>query len=185
MAPAPKLQICIAGSAADQHYGPELEALASEVGRLVGESGNILVFGANVDTDTLGTVAARAARRAGGLAVGITYGTDKNIVFREDSTDVLVATGSERGGGREFVLIHSCDAVIMIAGGAGTLTEAAIAYQEYVPIVALAGSGGWADKLAGTFFDARERVPVLSARTPEEAVEIALREGAKPKIRVV
>ena len=79
-------------------------------------------------------------------------------------------TGSERGDGREFVLVNSCDAIIIISGGSGTLTEAAIAYQMDIPVVALTGTGGWADKLAGEYIDARKRLKVEAAVTPEEAV---------------
>ena len=171
---AKRLQIGVMGSAADQHYSAELELLATELGRHIGESGHIIIYGANTDTDTLPCVAARAAKKAGGLAVGVTYGRNKNVVHREESTDVLISTGSERGGGREFVLVHSCDVVIMIAGGAGTLTEVAIAYQMNTPIVALAGTGGWSDKLAGEYLDVRERVRILRAQTPTEAVQLAI-----------
>ncbi len=35
----------------------------------------------------------------------------------------------------------------------GTLTEASIAYQLKIPLVAITGSGGWAGKLSGTYID--------------------------------
>jgi len=169
-----RLQIGVMGSASDQNYPKELEAPAAELGKYIAQAGHILVYGANRDTDTLPNVAARAAKAAGGLVVGVTYGRDRHVIRGKESADVIIATGSERGGGREFVLVHSCDAVIMLNGGAGTLTEVTIAYQMNTPIVALSGSGGWADKLAGEYLDIRKRVKILAAESPEEAVRMAI-----------
>ena len=169
-----RLQIGVMGSASDQNYPQELKTLATEIGKRIAEAGHILIYGANRDTDTLPNVAARSAKAMGGLCVGVTYGTDRNVMYRKESADVIIATGSEHGGGREFVLVHSCDVVILLAGGAGTLTEAAIAYQMDIPIVALAGTGEWADKLAGEYMDVRKRVKILSAKSPEEAVRLAI-----------
>lgn len=158
------------GSAADLNYTPEIEKLAFAIGKLIAEKGGITVYGAEKDYDSLSTAAARGAKSAGGLTVGVTYGKGKDIWDKEGLTDVIVVTGIERGGGREFVLVNSCDAIIIISGGSGTLTETAIAYQMNIPIVALTGTGGWADKLAGEYIDARKRLKVEAASTPEEAV---------------
>jgi hypothetical protein len=168
-----KLQIGVMGSAADLNYAPEIEKLAFTVGKLIAEKGGTTVYGAEKDYDSLSTAAARGARSAGGLTVGVTYGKGKDIWDKEGLTDVLVVTGIERGGGREFVLVNSCDAIIIISGGSGTLTETVIAYQMNIPIVALTGTGGWADKLAGEYIDARKRIRVEAASTPEEAVNKA------------
>ena len=63
-----------------------------------------------------------------------------------------------------------CDGVILLGGGAGTLEEITIAYRQEKPIVALTGTGGWADRLAGTYLDERERILIESVGTPDEAV---------------
>lgn len=166
-----KFQIGVMGSAADLNYAKEIEALAFEVGKLVAESGNITVYGAEKDYDSLSTAAARGAKSAGGTTVGVTYGKGKDIWDKEGNTDVLICSGLERGGGREFVLVNSCDGIIAISGGSGTLTEMVIAYQLNIPIVALVGTDGWADKMAGQYFDNRERLKVESAENPQVAVE--------------
>lgn len=165
------------GSAADLNYGTEVALLAERVGELLAERGATVVYGAEKDYDSLSTAAARGAKRRGGLTVGVTYGKGMDIWDKEGNTDVIVVTGLERGGGREFVLVNSCDAIIAISGGSGTLTEIAIAYQSNIPVVALTGVGGWSDRLAGQFVDARERRRVLASATPEEAVELALAEA--------
>ena len=162
------------GSAADLNYSSKLSDLAREVGKAIAVRGHITVYGAEKDYDSLSTAAARGAKEGGGLTVGVTYGKGKEIWDTQGSTDIIIATGIERGGGREFVLVNSCDAIILLSGGSGTLTEAAIAYQAGIPIVALAGTGGWADKLAEEYIDDRKRLIVQSASTPEEAVGIAV-----------
>jgi uncharacterized protein (TIGR00725 family) len=175
MKKARQFQIGVMGSAADLNYSTEIETLAFNVGKLIAQKGGITVYGAEKDYDSLSTAASRGAKSAGGLTVGVTYGKGKDIWDKEGTTDVIIVTGIERGGGREFVLVNSCDAIIIISGGSGTLTETAIAYQMNIPIVALVGTGGWADKLAGEYIDARKRMMVIPTKTPEEAVEAALK----------
>jgi uncharacterized protein (TIGR00725 family) len=169
-----KLQIGVMGSDADLAYGADIEKLAFEVGKLIAESGNITVYGAEKDLDSLSTAASRGAKSAGGLTVGVTYQRGKDIWDKEGNTDVIVVSGSERGGGRELVLVNSCDVIIVIAGGSGTLTEIAIAYQMNIPVVALTGTGGWADKLAGQYLDDRKRLKIESVATPQGAVQKAI-----------
>jgi len=162
------------GSAADLKYSKDIEQIALEVGRLIAKSGNITIYGAEKDYDSLSTAAARGAKEENGITVGITYDKGKEIWDQENNTDVIICTGMGRGGGREFVLVNSCDAIITISGGSGTLTEIAIAYQANIPIIAITGTDGWSDKLANEFLDSRKRVLVTAAKTPQEAVDTCL-----------
>ncbi len=165
-------QIGVMGSCSDLNYSKDFERIAEETGYHIAKSGAILFFGAEKDFDSLSTAACRGAKKAGGLTVGVTYGKGKDIV--EENVDVIIVSGMERGGGRELNLVLSCDAVIAINGGSGTLTELAIAYQANIPMVAIKGTGGWADKMAGEYFDPRHRLIVEPAATAEEAVVKAL-----------
>ena len=166
-----KIQIGVMGSAADLQYSDEVARLAEEVGRAVAIAGCALIFGAEKDYDSLSTAAGRGARSAGGLTVGVTYGKGLEVY---EQADVVVTCGAERGGPRESVLVLSCDAIICISGGSGTLTEMLVAYQANIPIVALVGTGGWSQEMAGRYFDARNRQMVRSATTAKEAVKVAL-----------
>ncbi len=170
-----KFQIGVMGSMADLNYSKEFEETAEKVGAQIAERGGILVFGAEKDMDSLSTAACRGAKSKGGLTVGVTYGKGKNIVQKD--ADVIIPTGMERGGGREFVLVLSCDAVIALSGGSGTLNELAVAYQADIPMIVVKGLGGWSDKLADQYFDGRNRRKVIAVATPEEAVDIAFREA--------
>ena len=172
------LQIGVMGSVSDLKYSNDIEQKAERLGELIATAGATLVFGAEKDADSLSTAACRGAKRKGGFTVGVTYGKHKNV-WEKEMADFMVASGLERGGGREFTLVLSCDAVIAISGGSGTLTELAIAYQADIPMVALTGVGGWSDKMANTYFDARKRRKIIGAKTSEEAVNTALSEAKK------
>lgn len=169
-----KIQIGVMGSCSDLNYSKQFEKWAEEIGYWVAKSNAALLFGAEKDFDSLSTAACRGAKKANGMTIGVTYGKGKDIL--EKNVDIVICSGMERGGGRELALVLSCDAIIAINGGSGTLTELAIAYQANIPMVVLEGSGGWSDKLAGQFFDARERLRCEAAKTPKEAVEIALKQ---------
>lgn len=163
------------GSAADVKYSKKIEKIAEEAGKLIAESGNITVYGAEKDYDSLSTAAARGAKKAGGLTVGVTYGKGKDIWDKERNTDVIISSGLERGGGREFVLVNSCDGIIAVSGGSGTMNEMLIAYQLNIPIVVIIGTGGWADEMAGKYFDSRKRMKAIPAKNAKEAVKKILK----------
>ena len=103
--------------------------------------------------------------------------TRNEQVLVEKEADIIIPSGLERGGGRELTLVLACDAIIAISGGSGTLTELAIAYQADIPMIALKGYGGWADKMADEYFDGRKRRLVIGADSPEDAVKKALQEA--------
>lgn len=172
-----KYQIGVMGSCSDLNYSKQVEKAAEKLGELIAENDGILFFGAEKDTDSLSTAACRGAKKKGGLTVGVTYGKGKDIV--EKQADIIIPCGLERGGGRETVLVLSCDAIIAISGGSGTLTELAIAYQADIPMIVLEGYGGWADKLGNQYLDDRKRRKVLAAHSPEEAVSLAFQEAKK------
>jgi uncharacterized protein (TIGR00725 family) len=168
-----KWQIGVMGSAADLAYAKDIERLAEGVGGEIAKAGAVLLFGAEKDYDSLSTAACRGAKQFGGTTVGVTYGKGLEV-YEQTSADIIIASGLERGGGRELVLVLSCDAIIALNGGSGTLTEIAIAYQANIPVVVLSGTGGWSQQLAGQYLDARKRIKIEEAQTPQEAVTLVL-----------
>ena len=168
-----RLQIGIMGSAADLNYGEDAKNFSKKLGELIAKSGNILVYGAEKEYSSLSTLAAIEANKNGGITVGITGGKEKEI-FGDFRPDILIPCGLEIGGGREFTLVLSCDVIIAISGGSGTLTEMAIAYQAGIPIVTVSNFEGWAGKLSNSFIDDRKRLKCIEAKSPEEALEKAL-----------
>src|SRR3990172_6990971 len=100
-----KLQIGEMGSCSDLNYSEKMEKLAEEVGYWVAKNNAALLFGAEKDLDSLSTAACRGAKKANGLTIGVTYGKGKEIL--EKNVDVVIASGLERGGGRELTLVLS------------------------------------------------------------------------------
>jgi uncharacterized protein (TIGR00725 family) len=104
--------------------------VARRVGRLIAEAGAVLVCGG------LGGVmaaAATGARDAGGVTVGILPGTDPSVA----NPGIAVAIPTGMGEARNAVVVASSDAVIGIAGGWGTLSEAAFCMKNGVPLILL------------------------------------------------
>jgi uncharacterized protein (TIGR00725 family) len=133
---------------------PGREALeqAFEVGRLLAEGRAVLVCGG------LGGVmeaAARGARTAGGLTIGILPGADTRDA--NPSIDIPVATGL--GYTRNSLVVMNADAVIAVDGEYGTLSEIAYGLIYGKKVI---GLGTWDVK------------GVLAARDAAEAVRLAL-----------
>ncbi len=126
---------------------------AYAVGRAVAAAGAVLVCGG------LGGVmqaAARGARDAGGLTVGILPGPHHQDA--NPFVDVTIVT--DLGHARNAIVVRSSHAVIALPGEYGTLSEVALGLKMGIPVV---GLGAWTD-LAG----------VIPAAAPDEAVAQAL-----------
>lgn len=173
-----KYQIGIMGSAADLNYSDKALKCAKELGKLIAKSNNILVYGAEKEYSSLSTNAAISANKYNGITVGITGNKDKNI-WGDFKPTILIPCGLDIGGGREFTLVLSCDAIIAIGGGSGTLTEMAIAYQANIPIITIDSFDGWAKKLSNNYIDDRKRLLCISAKSPKDALKKAIKEIEK------
>ncbi len=139
---------------------PEVEALAREVGRLIAERGAVMICGG------LGGVmaaAAEGAQAAGGHTIGILPSNDLDSA--NEYIEFPLATGI--GEARNAVVVASADAVIALAGEAGTLSEIGLAMKLGRPVVAL---DAWPEI----------RGPIHAAN-PVEAVERALELAAMRK----
>ncbi len=149
-------QIWIMGSASDLWYSKELEMLAFNLWKEIAKNNYILVYGAEKDSDSLSSVAWRWANSNWWKVVWITYWNTPDIWWNMSKyTDVIINTWMQRWGGREFVLVSSCDAIIVLWGWSWTLNEITIAYQKKIPIVVIEWTGGWADKLKNQYLDER------------------------------
>ncbi len=142
------LKIGVMGGATGA-MAPEHLDRARHVGRAIARQGCILLTGA---CPGLPFAAAKGAKEAGGLVVGISPGlsVDEHIYKYDSPTefhDVLIFTGSGLMG-REVVNIRSSDMVVFIGGRSGTLGELAIAYDEGKLIGVLTGTGGISDMVS-------------------------------------
>ena len=133
---------------------------AREVGRLLAEAGAVVVNGGY---GGVMEAASRGASEAEGLVIGILQGTDRTE--GNDFLSVGIATGM--GKGRNTIIAITCDAMIAVDGGYGTLSEVAQALNHGRPVVAL---GSWHLERAG----AVDPGLLHQAGSPEEAVQSAL-----------
>lgn len=169
-----KIQIGVMGSMADVPLKNNEKEIAVELGNEIAKINATLVYGFEGDFDSFSAMAANSAMGAGGEVVAFTWG--KPDAKNTEAGSVVINTGQIRGGGREFSLVLSCDGIITIGGGSGTLMEMAMAYQFGIPTVAISGTGGWSDKLAKQFIDERNRQLVLMAENVSDAVKKLINE---------
>ena len=132
---------------------PELVAVAEAVGAELAKRGAVVVTGG------LGGVmeaACRGARGAGGTTLGILPGSDRRSA--NPFVEVAVATGM--GELRNGLVVRSADALVAIAGGAGTLSEIALALKAGKRVI---GIGTWEIEGVQAAADAAEAVALALA----------------------
>lgn len=152
-------QVAVCGPSRD--CTEEDKVNAYRVGQLLAERGAVTICGGGI-----GVMAAVAsgARSRNGLVVGIR----PNGTREGASPDLSVAIVTNMGDARNAIIIWSADAVIVIGGSWGTLSELALAKSRGgVPVIAL---GGWQllDK------DGQPVPGIDHVDTPEDAVTTAL-----------
>ncbi len=147
--------------------------LAETLGeRLVDAGYRVLTGGLGGVMEAASRGATRSAAYAPGVVIGILPGDDPAAANAH--VDVSIATGL---GHLRNVLIARADAVVAIGGGAGTLSEMALAWMERRLLLAYRVEG-WSGRLAGTRVDDRPRfssIPddqVFGVDTAEEAVAV-------------
>ncbi|NTV43417.1 MAG: TIGR00725 family protein [Syntrophobacteraceae bacterium] len=109
---------------------PEVEALAAEIGAEIARSGSTLICGG---LGGVMTAAARGAKEAGGVTIGILPGPSTEAA--NPHIDFAVATNM--GQARNAIIVQTADALIAVAGGYGTLSEIALALKIGKQVVAL------------------------------------------------
>ncbi|MGH3771350.1 MAG: TIGR00725 family protein [Pseudonocardiaceae bacterium] len=151
-------QVAVCGPGRD--YTEEDRANAYRVGQLLAERGAVVLCGGGI-----GVMAAVASgvRSRDGVVVGIR----PNDTREGASLDLSVTLVTNMGQARNAIIVWSADAVIVVGGSWGTLSEVALAKRRGgVPVISL---GGWRllDK------DGRSVPGIEHVEMPEEAVEEA------------
>lgn len=151
-------QIAVCGPAS---CGEPEAANAYRIGQLLAEAGAVVLCGGGA-----GVMAAAAAgvRSRGGVVVGIRPDDGRDGA----SPDLSVTIVTNMGEARNAIIVWSADAVIVVGGSWGTLSEVALANRRGgIPVISL---GGWR-----VIDDVGEAVPgVQHVDSPEEAVRLAL-----------
>jgi uncharacterized protein (TIGR00725 family) len=166
-----KLQIGVMGSDGSICSAKSYK-VAREVGRELAKNDCITLTGGG---SGVMEAACRGAKEKGGTTIGILPGHTKSEGNKY--LDIVIVSGM--GFARNMLNIKSCEGVIIIEGGAGTLTEAAYAYQKKIPAVAVVGTGGTADHIAGTILDIREHEKIIPVYSAKEAVDMVVKLAKK------
>ncbi|MBI4160684.1 MAG: LOG family protein [Candidatus Yanofskybacteria bacterium] len=143
-----KYKFVVSGAAEIGHCAVDADKRAYEIGQEIVKHGGILITGA---TKGIPDFAARGARDAGGISIGISPAASYAAHVRSyrlptDNYDFIIYTGFDYSG-RNLLLTRSADAVIICCGRIGTLNEFTIAFEDNRPIGVLEGSGGTADEI--------------------------------------
>ena len=107
-----------------------LADLAFEVGRGIAERDAVLICGGLTGVMEH---AARGARAAGGLTIGLL--PDEDVNDANESIDISIATGL--GHARNAILARTADGVVALGGGLGTLSEIALALRNRLPTIGI------------------------------------------------
>jgi hypothetical protein len=105
-----------------------------------------------------------------GVTIGVLPGSD--AAEANPFVDVVIPTGF--GLARNAIIVCAAEGVVAVAGGSGTLSEIALAWQMGRPIAVIASSGGWSERLAGEPLDDKRHDVLFDAATPEEAISFLL-----------
>jgi uncharacterized protein (TIGR00725 family) len=139
----------------------EQRVLAQQVGELLAEQGATIICGGGS-----GVMAAVAAggRSRNGLVIGVR----PNDTREGSSPDLSAAIVTNLGEARNAVIVWSADAVIIIGGSWGTLSELALAKRRGgIPVISLAG---W--QILDATGETVEGIEL--ATSPADAVQLAL-----------
>ena len=104
--------------------------LAEEVGEEIAKRGATLVCGGLAGVME---AAAKGASSAGGLTIGILPGPSTNSA----NSFIKIPVATDMGQARNVIIAHTADALVAVAGGAGTLSEIGHALKVGKPVVGL------------------------------------------------
>ncbi len=144
------------------------------------ELGRVLVeHGYRVLTGGLGGVmeaSMRGARQAEAYREGDTVALLPSFdpAAANDYADIVIATGTDV---YRNAMVANADAVIVLGGGAGTLSEISYAWHLCRPILAYRNMGGWGAALADRALDTRKRCEdpddkLFGVTTAQEAIAL-------------
>ncbi|MCX8029163.1 MAG: TIGR00725 family protein [Brevinematales bacterium] len=135
--------------------------VAYEIGKFVARNGWILITGGR---DGVMDWASKGAFEEGGIVVAITpYDSLDNAT---KFATIVIPTGM--GFARNYINVLSADVVVVVGGGAGTLSEIAYAWQFNKPIISCSFVEGWSKEVAGKKIDYRQREPIIEAGSVDE-----------------
>lgn len=168
-----RYKICVSGAAVIKHCSKNIIKLAQNLGEEIAKKDIVLLTGA---TTGVPFWAAKGAKKAGGIVVGISPAASERahlLKYRLPVKyhDLIIYSGAGYAG-RNLLLTRAADAVVICCGRMGTLNEFTIAFEDEKPIGVLEGSGGTADKIREIVKQAhRGPGKIVYSNSPKELIE--------------
>jgi uncharacterized protein (TIGR00725 family) len=138
---------------------------AYQLGALIAEKGWVLLNGGR-DRGVM-DASARGARDRGGLTIGILPDVSAN----QASAGIQVAVLTGMGGARNVINVLSSQVVVACPGGAGTLSEIALALKYGRRVILMGFADEAAENIVGLFAEFNERAMLQKVDDPIEAVD--------------
>ncbi len=150
-----KFKIAISGAAETEFMEMNAMEEVNTLGKLIAEAGMVTVTGATTGAPYW---AAKAAKEAGGIVIGISPAATKREHVKTyglpvDYHDLILYTGFGYSG-RNLLFTRAADAVITVCGRIGTLNEFTDAFEDGKPQGVLLGTGGTTDDIEKILQDA-------------------------------
>ena len=147
----------------------EIYQFGLELGKALIDSGYIIACGGKFGLMEAVCKGAHLSKEYGfGKTIGIIPSMNKSEA--NFYCDIVIPTGM--GIARNAILINTADVVVAVAGGSGTLSELAIAWQAGKRVICYAGFEGWSKVLAGKAVDQSNRETFFEASSIEEILKL-------------
>lgn len=150
-------------------HAPEPVLKAAEMlGRAIVDAGYRMVTGGLTGVMA---AASRGGRSAPGwfegAVIGILPGLDAGAA--NEWVDVAIPSGLNHA--RNVLVVASAEVVVAVGGGAGTLSEIALAWAHGKEVIGLDVGEGWSSRLGGEWLDDRQSEPIRRAVDVAGALE--------------
>jgi uncharacterized protein (TIGR00725 family) len=153
--------IAVIGDGSQDTMTEEKTRLSENLGEaLISNGYRIICGGLGGVMDSIAKGAKRSSNYQDGDLIGVLPGFDPEDAA--DSIDIPIATGLQYA---RNIIIANADAVVAIGGGAGTLSEIALAWSMRRLVIAYRVEG-WSGELADKVLDKRVRYPDI----PEDRI---------------
>jgi len=153
--------VAVIGDGSPSEMNEEKTRLSEDLGEaLISNGYRIVCGGLGGVMDAVARGAKKSPNYKEGDLIGILPGFDPDAA--SDSIDIIIPTGLQYA---RNIIVANVDAVVAIGGGAGTLSELAMAWSMKRLVIAYRVNG-WSGELADRVLDNRPRYPDI----PEDRI---------------
>lgn len=126
---------------------------AEELGKAIVDNGWLLCTGGRSGVMEAASIGAQKSESWTGFQI---IGILPSETHQDGNKYLDVVLPSGFGLARNALVVRFSDVCVALSGGAGTLSEIALAWQFGRPVAVMSTSGGWSEKLSGMALDHRK-----------------------------